>query len=1709
MVYPLQEKRIWDQVKTAKTNATPDADERSAVKPEQVPVTTMAPTFKTISLNRLLTEFQVKKRGVGGSHPISQNRLLLEMQRLTSGARGFQDPETKAHTAETPIVTSVCPVKTYTDHVDNRLKAANSDTSVPKVHLQDKSNRISKCQLTFDVDRPVFDKLLRDKNAVLGGYWNACKFVKSLSMMSQNDPLKTMWMILSPGAFGVQRVREILMFSDPSVQPNVVVNTLIMPMIKALINTVARHDLTARPSFVRLLYAIWSVPSLYQQIFDAASAECIADMESLIVFLTCSAFCSRSRQSPQDSEHLERLAELLERQGHEQASQVRRELMPDATHSSVFAVEQQLGRHDNDCIDYLEIRIIPTMEEIQSWWRTDPNESGFLPTAHNDVGFLAESPTMRMRDRAFRLVREDMLSTLRQKLRSYTASPNVPKFDKVSVSNFSIDPVPCVELHVPKPESVLAQKEEDQEDYWKRTHWLSKGSLACFIVEDVGVIIGKVVWLIFNPSFEENNGNSHKLMQVSFAVESSIEMGFLYHCIRAKLQGALIHVCTEFFSYEPVLSALQTTMGCPLYDDLAMPRSPNSDKSIRIPKKISFCMFREMVHERISQENQQDCDMMCDWKRLYQNFLQLDQAQRQSFLTAIDRRHNISLIQGPPGTGKTLIGVMASRALLLNSSTRILCICYTNRQLDQFLEALLDAGLIEIVRIGGRSTCRRLLEYNMFQPDTHTTHENFCYNRINDLRGERTQTKNGVFETLHQLEKDLDPTCQKLTSHLDSEMEEFFDDDVVDDDGYVLIGHAGGWIRGRGDILHKIHGEATVPNNEGNALPAKWNPNNIDLRLEKLSEHFDDLRNLEREKDLIDGKRHSHQLKTARIIGCTATGAATYRSMINDAACDVLIIEEAAEILEANVIAALNHNVRKIIMIGDHKQLRPKVSDYRLTVESGNGFDLNRSTFERLILENYKFTSLQTQHRMRPQISKMVRELCYENLADGDVVQNYDHITGLQKDVVFVNHSFPELSDQSDVDERTNSCSKVNKMEAQFVVCTAAYLCQQGYSTENIVILTPYLGQLMEIKSVLKKRDMSAIFSQRDIRELEDVLGDDAVDVANDMQQPKSIRVSTVDNFQGEESLIVLVSLVRSNNRAVIGFLKQKERINVLLSRAKASLIIFGSKECLVSASPIWKNVINGCDVFDGVPIVCPRHGAKSLIKTPEDFARLAPLGGCLVPCGDILKCGHACQASCHDPKATFHAKCAVLVPEICESGHPVQRLCWAKAPKCFVQMIETCGVCASNYLRPCYLPAERASCRQCEIRLAREKRLEEIEIQKVQQFADLMEEQARKLLDIDAENATIAANLSISKSKGDAEAELMQALNQKRRTEHEAQLARQRIAANVAENIRKCYEETEAKRAKEEDRLKRMVNAAKEKTMQIQADNEIYLKESALLAEDLVERCGGDQQNEVDRLQIALSLTEQLRNLSVGAECGVCFDSCKRSDGVICGGSPSHFLCKDCFSCHVASESDCDLALLVKRCGRICCPFSRTDNCSSPPFPIETIGRYAHPDSFSKFLKAQQRLQEKSIVEEYEITFERRVKAESIRRMRLTPAEKARDNICVLLTPSCPRCSQAFIDFDGCCALTCNNCGCPFCAFCLKDCGGDAHAHVAVCPYNPGGGQVFQGQEAWRTGLRRFMIVKIKEYLATIKDNELRNAALKLAEKDLLDCNITLENLK
>ena len=108
------------------------------------------------------------------------------------------------------------------------------------------------------------------------------------------------------------------------------------------------------------------------------------------------------------------------------------------------------------------------------------------------------------------------------------------------------------------------------------------------------------------------------------------------------------------------------------------------------------------------------------------------------------------------------------------------------------------------------------------------------------------------------------------------------------------------------------------------------------------------------------------------------------------------------------------------------------------------------------------------------------------------------------------------------------------------------------------------------------------------------------------------------------------------------------------------------------------------------------------------------------------------------------------------------------------------------------------------------------------------------------------------------------------------------------------------------------------------------------------------------------------------------------------------------------------------------------------------------------------------------------------------------------ILTCRCPRCHQAFLDFSGCFALKCSRCPCAFCAWCLADCGADAHNHVAVaCQHKPDIADVYFGTEAqFNDSQQRRRRRDLATFLPTLEP-PVRRAVLQALQGELRDLGL------
>ena len=404
-------------------------------------------------------------------------------------------------------------------------------------------------------------------------------------------------------------------------------------------------------------------------------------------------------------------------------------------------------------------------------------------------------------------------------------------------------------------------------------------------------------------------------------------------------------------------------------------------------------------------------------------------------------------------------------------------------------------------------------------------------------------------------------------------------------------------------------------------------------------------------------------LRRARVIGMTTTCAARYRRILKEIRPKIVLVEEAAEVLEAHIITSLTKGCQHLILIGDHQQLRPAPAVYELAKK----YKLDVSLFERMVKVGIQCERLNVQHRMRPEIAGLMKHI-YDDLQNHESVETYEDIKGIKKNMFFISHNYLEKScDQSH--------SHVNEHEATFVVALCRYVLQQGYRSDQITLLTTYMGQMFAIRDCLK---------------------------AENDQSVRSVRLTTVDNFQGEENDIILLSLVRSNKDENVGFIKTINRACVALSRAKKGFYCIGNFALLSKHSDIWKKIVTDLkssrSIGSALPLVCANHNDEFGVVTAEDFNVKVPDGGCQRPCEVRLKCGHACTRSCHSYDIDHVEFCCGKPCERKIEGcdHKCPKLCWEPCEQhCGILVTKTLPDCGHTTLVRCDTSPLRIKCKQ------------------------------------------------------------------------------------------------------------------------------------------------------------------------------------------------------------------------------------------------------------------------------------------------------------------------------------------------------------------------------------------------------------------------------
>jgi len=299
---------------------------------------------------------------------------------------------------------------------------------------------------------------------------------------------------------------------------------------------------------------------------------------------------------------------------------------------------------------------------------------------------------------------------------------------------------------------------------------------------------------------------------------------------------------------------------------------------------------------------------------------------------------------------------------------------------------------------------------------------------------------------------------------------------------------------------------------------------------------------------------------------------------------DLLIIDEACQCTELTSLIPFSYNINQSILIGDPKQLPPTIKSHKI-----EKYDYGKSLFERIQegSPSSEVFLLDTQYRMHPSISKLSSKCFYEGkIIDGPNVKSSEWIKEWtkSKDSKFGPVLFYNV--EGYVDNNRGS-SFYNEVEANQVINFISELLQTYPDIcfhKKISIISPYSAQVYYIKRKLKE------LYKRSLKNLWEYMGftnektlkfyNDDIEIESDERYKNllleenifdHINISTVDSFQGQENDIIIISTVRSDGK--IGFLKDKRRLNVSISRSRYSLIIFGDSSTLIKNRD-WNNIV-------------------------------------------------------------------------------------------------------------------------------------------------------------------------------------------------------------------------------------------------------------------------------------------------------------------------------------------------------------------------------------------------------------------------------------------------------------------------------------------------------------------------------------------------------
>ena len=301
-----------------------------------------------------------------------------------------------------------------------------------------------------------------------------------------------------------------------------------------------------------------------------------------------------------------------------------------------------------------------------------------------------------------------------------------------------------------------------------------------------------------------------------------------------------------------------------------------------------------------------------------------------------------------------------------------------------------------------------------------------------------------------------------------------------------------------------------------------------------------------------------------------ATCATAATSGITDMNFDIVILDEANKARVDEALPALRLGAA-LALVGDHKQLPPVEDDSLYGIVESDPYleDLiNRSLFEMAWDGGLPETArcmLTIQHRMHPQISSYISKANYDDqLENAAEVAAYDFVT---------RYPFPVALHFVDTDGMRGSRERRgpggalrNETEVRVAAHVIRLLDERCPRDLTMAVIAMYAEQVERLRQALGRKKFK-----------------------------RPVKIDTVDSFEGREEDLVVISLVRSNERGRIGFLRVPNRLNVAISRAKRLVACIGDAATLRAGEESMYGVLVDAARESGgyIPAATIVHGGR------------------------------------------------------------------------------------------------------------------------------------------------------------------------------------------------------------------------------------------------------------------------------------------------------------------------------------------------------------------------------------------------------------------------------------------------------------------------------------------------------------------------------------